>query len=152
MENLPSIIKTIAGFPKDQLEKNGVPFNIYEYFLKNAKEYKPKKTEKRGVPQHCYHNAKQMMMKKKAKYIEGYVLVHGVPLSHAWNELKGEMVDCTIEHPGNEIYAHYGMEIPKEAVLMAMNHKRWIIADGVIGTIALMDDFDLIKIKKIFKQ
>lgn len=151
-ESLPGSLKMLAGFMASNIKNRGMSFNIWEYFIKHAKEYKPVAAEKMKKAKQCYKNAAENAIHKSSvKYIEGYVLVSGVPINHAWNVDGKKAFDCTVNPLGKYIHEYWGIEVPMVVIMMANLHKNWVIADGVLGTIAIMDADELEKVKKHFK-
>ena len=70
---------------------------------------------KRGKPQQCYANAGREALDNSGKtYVEGYVLVHGGPIEHAWLvDGEGKVQDPTIRD-GRGIDGYFGVPIKTE--------------------------------------
>ena len=124
--SLPSIIKQILSMESTVKRHNrrvlNVPdepspnFDPSEYFIKYAKKCNPKIKDYNMPMKQCYTNAAKVSIRYNKQYMEGWVIVHGVPLRHAW--IKDEEVTLK-DNTDNE---YYGIKIPHEVVHMAVTH------------------------------
>jgi len=73
----------------------------------------------------CYMNAQILagLTDQRFRYIEGFTMVHGVLISHAWLEFNGKVFDPTLkslktwkDKQGIENREYYGMEVPKDLI------------------------------------
>ena len=93
-------------------EKGKKPsFNIADYFRENCQVMDVKAGESRMIRKACYRNS-FINMGYGLEYVEGYVTVSGLPISHAWNKRKEEYVDYTLIPRKDEKYV--GIVIPRE--------------------------------------
>jgi predicted ABC-type ATPase len=112
LRKLASIHKMPGGMksPAQFLLDHGYPY------VANAKTYEGPRD-----PMHeCYKNATLAALSNKDRaYVEGYVVVHGVPIEHAWTVDKtGQIYDSTI-NPDQGISGYFGIPFKKDYVLAA---------------------------------
>lgn len=127
------------------------PFNPWRLWMARAKEYSETfSPDEMSPPKRCFNNSIEMCIKNGWGYVEGFITIHGVPLTHAWNlDNQGRAFDTTLK-PG-DVQNYTGMLIPSKLLFMAATHKRWMIAEGVIGTICMMNDQELKTVEKILR-
>jgi hypothetical protein len=81
--------------------------------------------------QQCFKNAATLAIDGAGIYVEGNVLVHGVPIAHAWvvDEDDGYVIDTTIRpHPG--ILGYYGIPFKTEYLIKTIvKHKVYGLLD-----------------------
>lgn len=81
---------------------------MYQNVPTNVQQITPQHIQSRyNGMKNCFYNSEMTVKKSKtSKYILGFVIVHGVPLEHAWVQLpSGEYIDPTITNP--EEYEYY---------------------------------------------
>ena len=85
--------------------------NEGKQFLFDAQTY----AGKRGRAHECYANAGRLALSNPTKtYVEGYVVVHGIPIEHAWVvDEEGKVQDPTITGPKG-IGGYFGVPIKRE--------------------------------------
>lgn len=94
-----------------------------QFLLDNGQNYVVNNKTYEGPrdPMHeCYKNATLAALSNKDRtYVEGYMLVHGVPIEHAWTVDKtGQVYDSTIT-PSLGVSGYYGVPFKKDYVLAA---------------------------------
>ncbi|VTR93377.1 unnamed protein product [Gemmata massiliana] len=123
------------GIMRDQ-EKNtfaGVVLHKAEWFLGKADsdDFEVTRKWKAASPPvagECFCNAKKFCLGcPEARYFEGFYLIAGFPIHHAWNVLDGKVVDFTFEQVNREMLEergycetlyplYYGLEVPRESL------------------------------------
>lgn len=114
-------------------------WNPYAFFLANLREYKVAPGFRQMTPKHCFTNAAIQSVGADYDYIDGYVSVCGLLIRHAWNEMDGEAFDFTIRDDCAE-RGYFGVRFPAEVVEEITDSKYWVIADGLVGTLAMMPE------------
>jgi len=117
MQKTPEGVKAREKFILD----HGMPFTA------NENTY----AGERGTMHLCYENStKAALNNPDLTYVEGYVLVHGVPVHHAWTVDKtGQIFDPTVD-PNEGITGYYGVPFKTDYVLKsAFKNKHY----GVLG-------------------
>lgn len=155
--SVPPIVASLVNIQAKFLDNR--PFNVWRWFLDVGKIYKPE-LKYIGLPsKNCYGNS-EVMISTGSKYIEGFIITHGIPLQHAWNLDKGKAIDCTLsttqqENPNLADYSdtiYFGVILPIKLVRFAFRHKRYSISGGsVLTTIAMMNDYDMMKAKEMLR-
>lgn len=127
-------------------------FHPLKYLLENYQEFEVDGYSEEMEQKMCFNNAFETMTKERGFYVEGYYCKY-IPIIHAWNELlDGRIVDNTItDKEACEWAKWYGIRIPLQIVLMAVEHKAWTISCGMLETINHFDDEDMKKVKEIFE-
>jgi hypothetical protein len=95
--------------PASLLLRHGQPF------IANDKTY-----EGERLPPHmCYMNSFHDMLDHPDRdYVEGYILVHGVPIEHAWTvDKSGQIYDRTIKGLDPNISGYFGIPFNRDYVL-----------------------------------
>jgi hypothetical protein len=67
-------------------------------------KYKPYHS---SVAKDCYNNCFRYMSNEftsRVQYILGYIVIHGVPIEHAWVEIDGTHYDVTIKPQESKYY------------------------------------------------
>lgn len=70
----------------------------------------------RSAKKECYNNSWRYIQdnyKEKAKYILGYVFVHGVPIEHAWVKVGSQHFDVTLDDAEKSTY-YQVIEVPDD--------------------------------------
>lgn len=103
---LTSFLRTVSSHHK------GIP-SVYQFVLRHGQPYTANtKTYAgpRGTMHQCFKNAAlEALSNPDRTYVEGYVVVHGIPIEHAWTVDKtGQIYDPTID-PGIEVSGYYGV-------------------------------------------
>lgn len=98
-------------------------------------------TGKRGTPHHCYENATKRVLQNpdlELTYVEGYMTVHGIPISHAWAvDKRGVVVDPTIK-PHPDVKGYFGVPFTNQYLTATMAQTRMY---GVISMTTNRDMF-----------
>lgn len=148
MQRLPGPIKQIASIYSSQTRNK--PFNIYEYYLRNARHFDPKPAVKRGEAKQCVTNSASNALRNDIDYIEGWMLLFGsVPILHAWNRVGTKAIDSTADTSGAE---YWGIVIPNSLVGLAASHKGWTRSTGVMETMRFFSDEELIEASEILGE
>lgn len=83
------------------------------------------KRERAPASGECFQNAKRFCLDcADARYFEGFVLIAGMPMHHAWNVLDGKVVDFTYEAADQKTFLergyresldpiYFGVEVPR---------------------------------------
>lgn len=85
-----------------------------------------------GTPHQCYMNAAHAVLENpKLTYVEGYISVHGVPISHAWTvDEQGKVRDYTIRDPKG-IQGYYGVPFQQKFLeKQLLKNKIYGLLDG----------------------
>ena len=99
-QHLKTLTDMTSGKQKDYYEwqhKNSksVEISAIDSFPKYTKELLH--NQESQIKQ-CYRNAALVAISvPEAKYVEGYVSLHGIPIEHAWNKIGDKYVDITAE-------------------------------------------------------
>jgi hypothetical protein len=107
-----STIHMIAGMYKN------LNINVQQVYIQHIK------SRYNGM-KNCFYNAEMTVKKNKtAKYVLGFIIVHGVPLEHAWIKLaSGDYIDTTINTP--EKYSYYScLELTNDELLNQIKHTK----------------------------
>lgn len=87
----------------------------------------------RDARHECYANAGRRAILGDGTYCEGYVLVCGVPIEHAWLLMNGRVVDPTLEHT-SAISEYFGVEIRTEYLArVCLNTQMWGVLDAMLN-------------------
>jgi hypothetical protein len=106
-----------------------------EFMLAHGREYKvgPRSySGPRGAPNQCYANAGALALEFPAlTYVEGQILVCGLPLDHAWCiDEQGIVVEPTIRNC-EAVYEFYGVPFRTDYLLKAvLRNKMWGVLDA----------------------
>jgi len=122
---------------------NDKPFNPYLYFMKYAKKVSPLDGQPKLQAKACIDNSVKMMIRRPdLEYVEGFILLHGVPIQHSWNYSQEEKkcIDFTINPEGSE---YYGLLIPRGLVIDAAQNEGWTLSKGVLETARFFNDQEL---------
>jgi hypothetical protein len=84
----------------------------------------------RGPKQQCYMNAGKNSMTNGVPYAEGYLVIHGVPISHAWNiSPSGKVIDPTLRDLKG-VQGYFGVTLQPRYLMQTVTRTRlW----GVLG-------------------
>lgn len=84
---------------------------------------------RRGRKGLCFMNAAhKALFKEELIYCEGYTMVYGVPIEHAWVCTKsGELIDPTLDNKDGRVTAYYGVPFTQKYLLETLH------ANGVYG-------------------
>jgi len=146
-KNLSKYLDCILS-PHKKLRK--MLFYPFEWFIENYRTNIVLPGSPIMSRRRCYNNSLEMMQ-DRYKYVEGFIILRGVPLSHAWNEdREGNWIDFTIPNVEEQIY--FGTILPHLLVIEAASHKYWIISDGVLSTVSKFSDSELVLAKKLLES
>ena len=112
LRQLSGVMKMPGGMksPAQFILDNG------QNYIANNKTYEGP----RDAIHECYKNATLAALSNKDRtYVEGYMLVHGVPIEHAWTVDKtGQVYDSTVT-PSLGVTGYYGVPFKQDYVLAA---------------------------------
>jgi hypothetical protein len=93
---------------------------------------------KRGTVHQCYANAGRLATDNHSlTYVEGYLLMHGVPLEHAWCvDAKGHVIEPTITERG--VGGYFGIPIKRSYLV------RTIVKTKVWGVLSPMNNRNIL--------
>lgn len=103
------VMKSFGG--NGQLVKDKLLIEKGTFYPVTARSYEGR----RGKPKMCFMNATHDALQKIGRtYVEGYIIVHGVPIHHAWTvDEEGTVYDSTI-HPSGEVGGYYGIPFTRD--------------------------------------
>lgn len=121
-----------------ELAKNissGKQQKFFQYQLDNLQpvrmdpiplEYQ-KYIKKYCYPKNCWNNSAKLTQKfPETQYCEGWILVQGIPIEHAWNRINGRYFDPTIK---DEVFEYYLVGILNQQELKPiLKHQLWEIS------------------------
>lgn len=109
---IPESLKTL---PAHLLLEHGRAFKT------NSKTYRGQRMTKKA----CYMNATRKMLRNPdLYYAEGYILVHGIPVEHAWCvDGWGNVIDPTLKRNEN-IGGYFGIVFDRGFVLRTASRQR----------------------------
>jgi hypothetical protein len=112
------------------------PMPRVEFMLAHGREYKVgphSYSLRRGPPNQCYANAGALALElDHLTYVEGQILVCGLPLDHAWCiDEQGVVVETTIRDP-DHVSEFYGVPFRTDYLLKAvLRNKMWGVLDAM---------------------
>lgn len=150
LDESASAVKAMISFSKEYFARNG-GFNPWDYFEAHMQKFDDVEDGRpKMAARNCTINSIKRLVDGLA-YCEGFAVVHGVPLVHAWNynpETK-KAVDFTLVPNKNTEY--FGIIIPIAVVLMAARHKGWSSSVGVLETLRFFKEKEMEKVAKHLK-
>jgi hypothetical protein len=127
---------------------------VFDWFVATASSRQPGEVAP-GDPlmpmKRCINNSikalavHNMQYSEKSGYMEGFVFVY-IPILHAWNTVGGAWIDHTLWDAREREY--FGAPIPIPLLLVAAKDDAWTSCTGVLQTIMLSRDPDLIDFAK----
>ena len=106
----------------------------FDFMLNHGRVYKVgphSNSLPRGEPNACYSNAGALALGlDHLTYVEGQILVCGIPLDHAWCiDEEGAVVETTVRDP-DVVSEYYGVPFRTDYLLKAvLRNKMWGVLD-----------------------
>lgn len=123
-----------AGMYADMCDRMGIgQWNTHAFLRDNMRECEVEPGSIKMEMKECYNNSAIQTLANGLDFVDGFVSVCGILVRHAWNADGDQMLDFTIENPGEREY--FGIRYPAKMASKVIKSRAWAGSEGVTGAL-----------------